>query len=416
MPYSVHQPWDPLRVCVVGKSYPPEFYSFMENTRLRSLFEKIAAETEEDFQNLISIIEKFNVKVVRPNVPTVQLDRLLTKNRRIPGPISMTPRDQMIMIGKDFFIFPYDNISVKSSGRNATEITNWTEKTYNLFKGPNWPQAFTPYDQLPEWIQQECRAEIGFNINYGDTKKEMAKKIGEFNWWDPISDLVVGAGNTIIKNQYHDILNQIPANGITRIGKDLYFGFGHGIMDPSKPVDKIKQLTDTFFPEYRSHIVTTGGHIDGCFCPVKPGLILSIQNITTFADTFPGWEVVYLQGESWEKVQPFLDLKKKNKGRWWIKGSEYDQELIEYVETWLQDWVGYAEESVFDVNILVIDQQNVIVNGYNKQAFEAFDRHGVTPHICPIRHRYFWDGGIHCVTLDLDRDGHMQDFFPERAQ
>ena len=37
---------------------------------------------EEDFQNLISIIEKFNVKVVRPNVPTVQLDRLLTKNRR----------------------------------------------------------------------------------------------------------------------------------------------------------------------------------------------------------------------------------------------------------------------------------------------------------------------------------------------
>ena len=149
---------------------------------------------------------------------------------------------------------------------------------------------------------------------------------------------------------------------------------------------------------------------------MKPGLILSIQNITTFADTFPGWEVVYLQGESWEKVQPFLDLKKKNKGRWWIKGSEYDQELIEYVETWLQDWAGYAEESVFDVNILVIDQQNVIVNGYNKQAFEAFDRHGVTPHICPIRHRYFWDGGIHCVTLDLDRDGHMQDFFPERAQ
>ena len=65
--YSVYQPWDPLRVCVVGKSYPPEFYSFISNPRLRSLFERIAAETEEDFQNLVSLLEKFNVQVVRPN-------------------------------------------------------------------------------------------------------------------------------------------------------------------------------------------------------------------------------------------------------------------------------------------------------------------------------------------------------------
>jgi N-dimethylarginine dimethylaminohydrolase len=222
---------------------------------------------------------------------------------------------------------------------------------------------------------------------------------------------VKSAGNHIIENQYHDILNQIPTNGVTRIGKDLFFG----ISNPDAPIDKIKQLTDYFFPEYRSHIVTTGGHIDGCFAPIKPGLIVSIEDMPTYSQTFPGWEVVYLKGESWSKVQPFLDLKKKNQGRWWIKGSEYDQELIDYVETWLQDWVGYAEESVFDVNILVIDQQNVIVNGYNKQAFEAFSRHGVTPHICPIRHRYFWDGGIHCVTLDLDRKGIQQDWFPERT-
>ena len=48
--YSVHQPWDPLKVCVVGKSYPPEFYNFIKNPRLRGLFERIATETEEDYQ------------------------------------------------------------------------------------------------------------------------------------------------------------------------------------------------------------------------------------------------------------------------------------------------------------------------------------------------------------------------------
>lgn len=156
------------------------------------------------------------------------------------------------------------------------------------------------------------------------------------------------------------------------------------------------------------------GHIDGCFTPVNPGLIVSTREISTYEKTFPGWEVVYLKGESWSKVKPFLDLKEKNQGRWWIKGREYDTELIDYVETWLRDWTGYVEESVFDVNILVIDKKNIIVNGYNEQAFHAFDRFGITPHICPMRHRYFWDGGVHCVTLDLHREGKLEDYFPER--
>ena len=33
----------------------------------------------------------------------------------------------------------------------------------------------------------------------------------------------------------------------------------------------------------------------------------------------------------------------------------------------------------------------------------------------PFRHRWFWDGGLHCITLDLYREGTQQDYFPERA-
>lgn len=405
--YSVYQPWDPLKVCAVGRSYPPEFYSFIKNQRLRSLFEQIAIETEEDFQHLIATLEKFGVSVVRPDVPNVHADQLLTSHRRIPGPISMVPRDQMIMIGSEFFLFPYDKISLKASGRNIN-FSNWTKRNYNLLKGPNWPQEFTPYNQLPISIQEECKNLLNFNFVDGESSDEIVNAIKNFEWWQPITDCVASAGNKINDNRDYELLNFISVNGITQIGKDLYFGVSPG------EVPTIKHLSKSFFQDYRCHYVTTGGHIDGCFTPVKPGLIVSIMDIPTYADTFPGWEVVYLKGESWGKVKPFLDLKAKNQGRWWIKGSEYDQELIDYVETWLQDWVGYAEESVFDVNILVIDQQNIVVNGYNKTAFEAFKRHNITPHICPIRHRYFWDGGIHCVTLDLDREGTMQDWFPER--
>jgi hypothetical protein len=33
----------------------------------------------------------------------------------------------------------------------------------------------------------------------------------------------------------------------------------------------------------------------------------------------------------------------------------------------------------------------------------------------PWRHRYFLDGGLHCITLDIKRNGTQQDYFPDRG-
>jgi hypothetical protein len=142
-------------------------------------------------------------------------------------------------------------------------------------------------------------------------------------------------------------------------------------------------------------------------------LIISLQDVPTYADTFPGWEVVYLPNQSWSAVKEFTQLKHKNQGRWWIPGFENDQQVVDVVESWLQHWTGYVEETVFDVNMLIVDPKNVIVFNYNKTVFDAFDRYGITAHIVPFRHRYFWDGGIHCLTSDLDRAGTMQNFFKD---
>ena len=32
-----------------------------------------------------------------------------------------------------------------------------------------------------------------------------------------------------------------------------------------------------------------------------------------------------------------------------------------------------------------------------------------------MRHRFFWDGGLHCATSDLEREGECEDYFPERG-
>jgi hypothetical protein len=340
------------------------------------LFERIAIETEEDYQNIIKKLESFGVEILRPN---------LIKNPLVNGKFltpPMTPRDFTVMIGDVF----YENCSFDFN------------KAYQGVKDSSWPECESQEDfkLLPAWIQEECSTVHGFGRHQ--------QTLDSYNH---IFDRIRKEGNKI---KSHTVPGLINGSMVSRIGKDLYFG----TRSYNDNVSNIQQTVDEEFPSTRNHIVNTGGHSDGTYCPVCPGLIISLQDVPTYKNTFPGWEVVYLPNQSWDAVQSFLDLKQKNQGRWWIPGFEQDQSVIDTIETWLGHWTGYVEETVFDVNMLIIDPKNVMVFNYNKQVFDALDRYGITPHIVPFRHRYFWDGGIHCVTSDLHREGVMQDYFIER--
>lgn len=375
MTYSVYQHWDPLRVCVVGRSYPPEFYSWIKVPHVRSLFEKIAIETEEDYLAVIKKLQEFDVEIMRPNLPR----DAYANGCFVPPP--MTPRDYMVMIGDVFY-------------RGYTfDFANF----YQMVRDPSWPDCETIEDfgDLPLWIQAECR-----DLHRMDQLRDC------HSVYEHIYDRIQKQGN-LIRPPMGDMT---CGAFVTRIGQDLYFG----TREYGQDLGTYQRLLDCEFPDTRNHIVDTGGHSDGVYCPVCPGLIISLRDVATYADTFPGWEVVYLPDQSWGKVSPFLDLKQRNQGRWWIPGFEYDDAVTEVVETWLTHWVGYVEETVFDVNMLIIDPKNVMVFNENDLVFAALARYGITPHVVPFRHRYFWDGGIHCITADLHRSGHKQDFFPNR--
>lgn len=360
-----HTGFQRLRKCVVGRSYPPEFYSWITNSRLRNLFEKIAIETEEDYQNLIKKLIEFDIDVIRPDT-LAELEFKIPEGYRIPGPYSMTPRDSLCMIGETLYQFDPIRHADKASGRIYHDEKN---------------NKFDFYYDI---------------VRNTDFFKNIREYTSSFN-------------NSVITADDFPELTMLKANNITRVGTSLYFGADQNV----KPAENKK--LQNHFSEYNIKTVSSDGHVDGMMCPVKPGLLMSIvdPDIEDYQETFPGWEVCWLTGEGWGKVENWKNFKQKTNGKWWIKGYEQDNELIDFVETWLQDWVGYVEETVFDVNSLVIDEKNIIVSGYNKTAFEAFERHGVTPHIVPFRHRYFWDGGIHCNTLDLDRDGNKINYFTE---
>ena len=194
---------------------------------------------------------------------------------------------------------------------------------------------------------------------------------------------------------------------ICRVGKDLWWDVHYEV--PKQIVDKYAQKWRD--EGFRVHISDRGYHSDGVFCVVKPGCIVSLKEIQKYEENFPGWDVLYLPDQSWDKLSSFWDMKEKVGGKWWLKGEEHNNELIGFINTWLHDWVGYVEETVFDVNMLSIDQDTIICNNYNKDVFAHFKKHKVEPIVFNFRHRYFWDGGIHCITQDLYREGTMEDYF-----
>ena len=93
-----------------------------------------------------------------------------------------------------------------------------------------------------------------------------------------------------------------------------------------------------------------------------------------------------------------------------MPGEENNLELIRFVNQWLNHWVGYVEETIFDVNMLSINENLILCNNYNKQIFDAFKRHKVEPIVFNFRHRFFWDGGVHCITQDLYREGTIETY------
>jgi len=368
MTYSVHHQWDRLKVCAVGQAYPPEFYSFIKDVRARSVMEQIAEETEEDYQELIKLLEQFNVKVIRTNLPGNFSNNYLSE-KYFPAP--MTPRDHCAMIGDTFY-------------RSRT-VSKW-----NTLRGPDWPinppKTDQEFNELPKFVLEEL-ADFGVKDAYGCYDFD-------HSGLDPIEDLVSSQGNKIVYDQYIDTAMTM------RLGKDLIFGTRSW-----ETVDQVKERMSQLFPNYNCYVIKTDGHLDGRVSILRPGLVVA-NGVIELGDYFKDWQVIRANTRVGDIIKngQFDKLKQSNQGKWLVPGQEQNQVFTDYVESYLSNWLGYIEETTIDVNMLPIDKNNVICIN-NNQIENQLINNGINVHSIRLRHHLFWDGGVHCVTNDLDRDG-----------
>ena len=389
--YSVYQHWDPLEVAIVGRTYPPEFYHWINNTETRSRFEKLSQETEEDYQKLIRLLEnQFGVKIHRPKFPE-DLDCLFIDNKWVQPPTA--PRDYFLMIGDQFWIPKVPNASHAWSVFYRQNKQSWC---------PDYVRPGDFYEAWPEYAQE---IQEKFEKFKNTDQKHLDAKL---EFYSHIFNDIKSQGNSIV----HTDLDFINGCFVGRIGKDRYFATQTYHDDKLGILKQVNRL----FPDTRNHVVNAGGHGDAVYCPVAPELIISLNDVPTYADTFPDWEVLYLPPSNYAHMREFEFSMKRNKGRWFMPGFEKDQNLQNMVDYYFDEWVGQVSETVFDVNILIVDPKNIIVSTYNDQVEKICAQHGIEVHVSPFRHKYFWDCGVHCVTNDISRRGEIQDFFPNRKQ
>ena len=396
MKYKYHAPWDKLKTVVLGTFYDVDFFSSVKNDTIRTGLSKIAEETNEDLANYEQVLKDFGCHVIRPKLnPDDRIERYIDDGkvnyinafhriRTVPRP-PLQVRDCSLVVDDKLYITHGDHTAIFEclddynkedqvvldfdlESLSDKEKEKLHETYYKVRKTNSWPSFDKIYDADLSEFDSMTQMEVEYFRKY--SKESM--------------------------------VHLLKAPCMTLIGKDMIVE--SALFDLNRlPFD------------LRYNVVMEGGHSDGCFSPVVPGAIMTVRSPILYSKTFPNWDVLHLPGHA--KTSQFTkDIhrwKKKIGGRWYVDGNIND-EFVDFTNTYLSELTGFTVETIFDVNALMLDRHHICVSNLIPEAERFFKKHGVEPIVVPFRHRHFHDGGLHCVTLDLYREGYKVDYFPEK--
>ena len=378
--------WQPLKQVVLGNCFEPEFFEYVKDTKLRDSLLRIIHETKEDLNGIKKTLEDLGVEVIQVDskwADSCQINPYksfgefieLSKQKSITNILRpmIAPRDIYITLGDEFFLLGGQyNSQIPKNGKHPLDMfeTNlelvkdmWANMDTKL--GPASPTEV----KNGMWEDQNS---FDFNLEY-----------------DPINF------KKYVKSTY-----SFDAPAITRIGdiilvdeKDV-----NGFWDwycKVKPDHKHKKIK-----------VAIGGHNDGSMCLPKPGLVISTNWVdkSLFNETLPGWDNLVIEHPNnfVEQYPQFRELKNKS---WFVDGEMGNKTFTNFVDTYLKDWCGNMEESIFEVNMLSVDEKTILSLNYQKDVHNKLKSVNIEPIYTRFRHRNFWDGGLHCLTVDTYREG-----------
>ena len=164
------------------------------------------------------------------------------------------------------------------------------------------------------------------------------------------------------------------APNVVRMGKTLLYQISN-----SGNLKGYEWLCQTF-PEYDIHISNhySGAHFDSTVIPLKPGLVLlNGQRCTpkNYPKIFKKWDKIF-----------FTDI------------------IDQYSET------SAISSSAVGLNILSINEKTVMVDKNQTPLIKELKKYNIDSIPMSLRHAKTLGGGFHCVTLDLHREGKLEQY------
>jgi hypothetical protein len=344
---QVHCQWHPLKEVWVGSTYSPNYYRDIKNSKIRDFLQKIAQETQEDLDNLAQICEQYGATVRRP-----QLDPNESMMDLIQGQVPFNATNRPPMQPRDAQLIVKDQFVLgdrdhKSFVHLALDTID-NDHLVNCF-------ALDPSD--PMYINSQ-------------TVPPMQ-----------------GAGGAVILKYGRDIF--VSSEGCYEfVPAFASAAFGEG---------------------YRIHPLKVDSHADAKISIINPNLMIAAHMVD---DQFRDWKgtKVVLDGNIWQKLVAFDAVATRYKGKYWSPEAENNPEICNWVDDYMAAWLNYSSVTFFDLNLLSLDEKTIVVASYNKDIYDAAEKQGIEVIHAPLRHRFFWDGGVHCCTLDILREGTLEDY------
>ena len=356
----IYTEFDPLQEVIVGDCYNPGDLDWALPKDTLIGFNKILEETKEDLNTLSDFLIKSNIKVCRPEVIKYKKELDLV-NFKIDFPICpIVPRDQFIVIGN-------------------TILQTYTSYTDRYFDSLSYVKIFTDlFNQGYNWVS---------------SPPPILKDLDSIDNWFTRKDIYTN----ILKEQllFHTAVMFKAGDTI------IYNGNGPG----SKiGIDWTKRnLPNIKFIENKGTITDNYGHIDHGFILI---------NDDTVIHAGIEWVPLCLRTKNLIDIKKYLPVLNTER---YIK--DYKSSDGKYSNSWLEkylsNWRGYSQEVCFDLNVLILDSNNILFGRHIPELFDYLKTFNINSHVVKQRHELYWEGGIHCCTLDLKRKGSKRNIINE---
>jgi glycine amidinotransferase/scyllo-inosamine-4-phosphate amidinotransferase 1 len=176
------------------------------------------------------------------------------------------------------------------------------------------------------------------------------------------------------------LMNKEPAfdaANLLKIGRDIMFLISNTGNDAG--CDWLQQYLGSQYRVHPVRDVYAFIHIDSTILPLRPGLVLCCPkriNDENIPEFFRSWEKIYAPEPI---VTPF--------DAGWNPASE---------------WIA--------MNILSLSPELVVVEKNQTNLMRLLKKYGIESYPLQLRHMRTMGGGPHCVSLDLVRDGTLEDY------